>query len=116
VFIEVRVRPHPLFERDGDHIHIELRVSPPDAALGGTIDLPTMAGKIAIKILLGVNSGTLMRFKGKGIVNQATQRPGDQIVKLKVVLPNAIDKELRDFLERWNLSHPYDVRGKPEGI
>jgi hypothetical protein len=50
------------------------------------------------------------------VVNQTTQRPGDQIVKLKVVLPNAIDKELRDFLERWNLSHAYDVRGKAEGF
>ena len=64
----------------------------------------------------GVNSGTLMRLKGKGIVNPATQHPGDQIVKLKVVPPYAIGKELRDFLERRNLTHAYDVRSKAEGF
>ena len=57
-----------------------------------------------------------MRLKGKGVVNQTTQGPGDQIVKLKVVLPSTIDKGLHDFLERWNRSHAYDVKGKPEGF
>lgn len=114
-FIEIRVRPHPLFTREGNDIHIELPISLPEAVLGGTVELPTVEGKIAIKIPPGVNSGTLMRLKGKGVVNQTTQRSGDQIVTLKIVLPNAIDKELRDFIERWSLSHPYDVRGKQEG-
>ena len=53
-----------------------------------------------------------MRLKGKGIVNLTTKRRGDQLVTLKVVLPDTIDRELSDFMERWSKSHPYDVRGK----
>jgi DnaJ-class molecular chaperone len=80
--------------------------------LGGTADLPTVDGSVTIRIPKGVNTGTLMRLQGKGIVNQTTQKRGDQIVTLKVVLPEVIDRELGEFMERWGRSHPYDVRGK----
>ena len=53
-----------------------------------------------------------MRLQGKGIVNQTTQKRGDQIVTLKVVLPEVVDSELGEFMERWGRTHPYDVRGK----
>jgi DnaJ-class molecular chaperone len=111
-FIEIRIKPHPLFQREGDDIHIELPIALQEAILGATVDLPTVDGKVAIKIPRGVNSGTVMRLKGKGIVNQTTKRRGDQLVKLKVVLPDIIDKELSDFMERWGKAHPYDVRSK----
>jgi DnaJ-class molecular chaperone len=92
-------------------VHIELPVALQEAILGTVVDLPTVDGNVAIKIPPGVNSGTVMRLKGRGIVNQATKRRGDQLVTLKVVLPDTIDKELSDFMERWSKSHPYDVRG-----
>jgi DnaJ-class molecular chaperone len=111
-FIEIRIRAHPLFKREGDDVHIELPVALQEAILGATLDPPTVEGNVTIKIPRGVNSGTVMRLKGKGIVNQATKRRGDQLVKLKVVLPDTIDKELSDFIERWGKTHPYDVRGK----
>jgi DnaJ-class molecular chaperone len=114
-FIEIRIKPHPLFTREGDDVHIELPVSLPEAVLGGNVDLPTVDGRITIKIPPGVNSGTLMRLKGRGIVNQTTHRRGDQIVKLTIVLPKLIDKELSEFLDRWSRTHPYDVRGKTGG-
>ena len=111
-FIEIRVKPHPIFTRQGDDVLIELPIAHQEAILGATVDLPTVDGKVAIKIPPGVNSGTLMRLKGKGIVNQTTKRRGDQLVTLKVVLPDTIDRKLNDFMERWAKSHPYDVRGK----
>ncbi len=111
-FIEIRIKPHLLFQREGDDVHIELPIALQEAILGATVDLPTVDGKVAIKIPRGVNSGTVMRLKGKGIVNQTTKRRGDQLVKLKVVLPDIIDKELSDFVERWGKAHPYDVRVK----
>jgi DnaJ-class molecular chaperone len=111
-FIEIRIKPHALFTRQGDDVHIELPVALQEAILGAVVDLPTVDGSVAIKIPPGVNSGTVMRLKAKGIVNQTTKRRGDQLVTLKVVLPDTIDKELSDFMERWSRSHPYDVRGK----
>ncbi len=111
-FIEIRIRPHPLFKREGDDVQIELPITLQEAVLGATVDLPTVDGKVAIKIPRGVNTGTVMRLKGKGIVNQSTKKRGDQLVKLKVMLPDAIDKELSDFIESWGKTHPYDVRRK----
>jgi len=111
-FIEIRIKPHPLFRRAGDDVHLDLSVSLQEAVLGGTADLPTIDGNVTIRIPKGVNTGTLMRLQGKGIVNQTTQKRGDQIVTLKVVLPDVIDRELGEFMERWGRTHPYDVRGK----
>jgi len=111
-FIEIRIRAHPQFRRDGDDVHLDLAVTLQEAVLGGSVELPTVDGKVTIRIPKGVNTGTVMRLKGKGIVNQATQKHGDQIVTLKVVLPSAIDRELGEFMERWGRNHPYDVRGK----
>jgi DnaJ-class molecular chaperone len=111
-FIEIRIKAHPLFTRLGDDIHLELPIALQEAILGAMVDLPTVDGKVAIRIPPGVNSGTVMRLKDKGIVNQTTRRRGDQLVTLKVVLPDTIDKELNDFMERWGKTHPYDVRSK----
>ncbi len=111
-FIEIRIKPHPQFRREGDDVHVDLAVTLQEAVLGGAAELPTVDGKVTIRIPRGVNTGTVMRLKGKGIVNQATQKRGDQIVTLKVVLPDAIDRELGEFMERWGRNHPYDVRGK----
>jgi DnaJ-class molecular chaperone len=111
-FIEIRIKPHPLFKREGDDVHVELPITLQEAVLGATIDLPTVDGKVSIKIPRGVNTGTVMRLKGKGIVNQATHQRGDQLVKLKVMLPETIDSELNEFIERWAKTHPYDARRK----
>ena len=80
--------------------------------LGGSVNLPTIDGKVALKIPAGSNSGTVLRLKGKGVLNQATRQRGDQLVKLKVVLPDQIDPELKEFVERWSKTHSHDPRSK----
>jgi len=111
-FIEIRVRPHPLFTRVGNDIHVELPVSLPEAVLGSSVSLPTVDGKVVLKIPAGSNTGTQLRLKGKGTLNQATHQRGDHLVKLRVVLPDLVDSELKEFIERWSAAHPYDVRSK----
>jgi DnaJ-class molecular chaperone len=111
-FIEIRVKPHPFFERRGDDVHVNLPITLPEAVLGGTVDLPTVDGKVALKIPRGSNSGTILRLKGKGAPNASTRQRGDQLVKLSVQLPDTIDEELSGFVERWAKDHPYDVRRK----
>ena len=111
-FIEIHIRPHPFFTRTGNDIHVELPVSLAEAVLGGSVNLPTIDGKVALKIPAGSNSGTVLRLKGKGVMNQATRQRGDQLVKLKVVLPDQIDPELKEFVERWSKTHSHDPRSK----
>ncbi len=111
-FIEIRVRPHPFFRREGRDIHVELPVSLGEAVLGGTVNLPTVDGKVSLKIPPGSNSGTVLRLRGKGVASPATRQRGDQLVTLRVVLPDQPDAELKEFIERWSQAHPYDPRAK----
>jgi DnaJ-class molecular chaperone len=111
-FIEIHIKPHPLFTRVGNDVHVELPVTLPEAVLGGSVNLPTVDGKVALKIPAGSNTGSVLRLKGKGILSQATRQRGDQLVKLKVVLPDQVDPELKEFIERWGKTHAYDPRSK----
>lgn len=105
LLIEVTVAPHPLFSRDGDDIHMEVPITLGEAVLGGRITVPTLTGKVAVKVPAGANSGTRLRLKGKGI------KGGDQYVTLKLMLPERVDEELSAFVRGWIVQHPYDPRG-----
>jgi DnaJ-class molecular chaperone len=106
--IEVHVAEHPLFRRNGDDIEIELPMTLAEAALGARIAVPTPAGEVTMTVPAGANTGTRLRLKGKGV-----PRPGgagDEYVTLKVVLPERPDKELAEFLRKWESTHPYNPR------
>jgi DnaJ-class molecular chaperone len=110
IYLDVEVEQHPFYTRKERDVHIEIPVTVVEAVLGATITVPTIHGAVSIKVPPGSNSGSLLRLKGKGIA--APAGAGDQYVKLKVVLPDPPDPELRGFLERWAQNHPYAVRGK----
>lgn len=110
-YLDVEVEPHPFYTRKDRDIHVEIPVTLVEAVLGATITVPTIHGAVSVKVPPGSNSGSLLRLKGKGIAG-AGKAAGDQYVKLKVVLPDPPDPELRGFLERWAHTHSYAVRGK----
>jgi DnaJ-class molecular chaperone len=110
--IEVHVAPHPLFQRDGDDIRIELPVSLAEAVLGARINVPTVTGPVMMAIPKGSDTGSVLRLRGKGV--QRRGHPGDQYVTLKVVIGDAKDPELAQFVEKWAAAHPFDPqRGMP---
>ena len=111
-FFEVRVRPHPFFTRKDFNIHMDLPVSLQEAVLGANVQVPTIDGKVTLRIPPGANAGTTLRLKGKGVLDRKNNLQGDQYVKLKVVLPDQIDEDLKSFLEAWAPDHPYDPRKK----
>jgi DnaJ-class molecular chaperone len=111
--IEIKVESHPFFVRQGDDITITVPVTLGEAVGGAKITVPTVDGKVALTIPPGANSGTTLRLKGKGI--GAAGARGDQLVSLKVMLPDRADDELAEFLKKWESKHPYDVR-KKEGM
>ncbi|MFN7172923.1 MAG: DnaJ C-terminal domain-containing protein [Fimbriimonadaceae bacterium] len=103
--ITVEVEPHPKFTREGNNIRYELPISLPEAVLGAEVPVPTLTGTATLKVPPGSNSGTTLRLKGKGI------KGGDQLVKLKVVLPpKESQEELREFLKDWSAKNPYNPR------
>jgi DnaJ-class molecular chaperone len=111
--IEIKVEPHPFFQRQENDVVITVPVTLGEAIGGTKITVPTVDGKVAVTIPPGANSGTTLRLKGKG-AGPAGAR-GDQLVTLKVMLPDRADDELADFLKKWESKHPYDVR-KKEGM
>jgi DnaJ-class molecular chaperone len=83
-----------------------------EAVLGGSVSVPTVHGRLSVKVPAGSNTGNTLRLKGKGISGAKSGTAGDQYVKLKVVLPDKVDDDLRDFVEGWAENHPYDPRAK----
>ncbi|MGH6945276.1 MAG: DnaJ C-terminal domain-containing protein [Geminicoccaceae bacterium] len=114
-YVEVHVQPHPFFERKDNNVHVELPVTLAEAVLGGKIEVPTIDGPVAMSVPKGSNSGTTLRLRGRGIVDPASGRRGDQYVTLKVVLPKSPDAELEDLVRGWSKAHPYDPRADMEG-
>ena len=107
--VEIAIRPHPLFTRKGDDVHVELPISVPEALLGASVPAPTIDGPVRITVPAGSNSGRSLRLKGRGI-GRPDGRRGDQYVRLLVVLPEGRDAEL----EQWARRHNYDVRRNHE--
>ena len=101
LYIEIRVKKHEIFERDGDDLHCEVPVSFVTAALGGEIEVPTLAGKAAIDIPEGTQHGKTFRLRGKGIKGIRSSYPGDLychiIVETPVKLTEYQRKLLKDF-------------------
>lgn len=110
--VEIKIKPHAYFERRGRDIHLDLPVTLPEAVLGASILVPTLAGKVSLKIPKGSNTGTVLRLKGKGMPESKDQPAGDQYVRLQVMLPERPDKDLTAFVDKWSARHIYDVRGK----
>ena len=109
-YIEVKVLPHPIFTRQGTDVHIELPVTLPEAVLGATVTAPTIDGPVSLKVPPESNTGSTLRLKGKGVLDRGSGKRGDQYVRLKVVLPDRADPDLKQFLENWSAQHPYSVR------
>jgi len=111
-FVEVTVEPHPVFSRDGNDILVELPITLYEAVLGATLNVPTIDGKVSLKIPAGANSGTQLRLRGKGVQAGRSGTRGDQYVRLVVMLPKEVDPGLKAEIEKAARTHPYKVRSK----
>ena len=100
--IEVTVKPHATFRREGNDIHMDLPISLKESVLGAKVEVPTVEGSLTVTVPKGSNSGARLRLKGKGIVNAKGKADGDQYVTLKIMLPKTVDADLEEFLKSWD--------------
>ena len=107
--IEVEIRPDPSFTRQGDDIYLELPVTLTEAVLGARIKVPTATGAVTMAVPRGSNTGAILRLKGKGAPKHAGGH-GDQLVKLKVMLPKEPNPELEAFVSGWESGKAYNPR------
>ncbi len=106
--IEVTVRPHPRFKRQGNDLTCDCPLTIDEAILGGRIEITTLTGRISLSIPKGTSSGKVFRLRGQGLGDPGTGQRGDLMVTTRIVLPGTIDGSLEDFIAAWGQSHRYD--------
>ena len=102
--LTVRVAPHPHFQRRGNHLHVRLPVTLPEAALGAKVDLPTPRGTVSVHVPAGTSGGAKLRIKGHGVA-PSEGPPGDLFAEVQIVLPPKIDDASREAIG--NLASQY---------
>ncbi|OQX15608.1 MAG: hypothetical protein BWK73_06175 [Thiothrix lacustris] len=107
VFLKVKLKEHPLYRREGSHIYLDLPIAPWEAALGETITVKTLAGKISLKIPPGSQSGRKMRLKGRGL---AGQEAGDLYIVLQVSAPPADTTEQKEYYAKMKTLFTWNPR------
>ncbi|MCH8861394.1 MAG: J domain-containing protein [Proteobacteria bacterium] len=108
--IKITVKPHSFFRLEGNDILLELPITVDEAVLGAKIQVPTVSGAVAMKVPKGSSSGKRLRLKGKGL--KSGRKHGDQIVILKIALPEKSDPDLEKAISKWRKNHEYSVRAK----
>ena len=98
LYIEIRLKKHDIFERDGDDLHCSVPISIATASLGGEIDVPTLSGKAAIDIPEGTQTGKQFRLRGKGIKGVRSSYPGDLYCHIAVEIPVKLTEHQRKLL------------------
>lgn len=98
VYVEIEVKPHPLFKRDGRDLICEVPITFPQAALGAHVEVPTLEGKVKVKVPAGTQSGATVRLKGKGIYDLRGVGRGDQLVRLQVETPQRLTAREKELL------------------
>ena len=101
LYVEVVVKPHEYFTRQGNDIHINVPLDFVDAVLGTKIDVPTVYGNVELKIPEGTQPETVLKMKEKGVKDLRSGRPGDQYVHIKIETPTNLTKEQKQLLEEF---------------
>ena len=101
LFVQIAVRQHPLFERDGRHLYCEVPISFADAALGGELEVPTLDGRVKLKIPSETQTGKMFRLRGKGVKPVRGGPVGDLLCRAVVETPINLTKEQRALLEEF---------------
>jgi molecular chaperone DnaJ len=122
LYVVVNVREHAIFQRDGKHLYCEVPISFADAALGGELEVPTLDGRVKLKIPEGTQTGKMFRLRGKGVAPVRGGGAGDLMCKVAVETPVHLDKRQRELLDEFrktlegDSSHSPKANGWFEGV
>ncbi|PKG31329.1 DnaJ C-terminal domain-containing protein, partial [Methanoregula sp.] len=109
LFIEILVRPHERFIRDGDNLETGIEITPPQAVLGTSVEIETIDKRnVELKVPAGIQSGTALKIPGEGVRRRG--RPGDLLVRVRVVVPKKLSPEEKDLYHKL-----LDIEGSRDG-
>jgi molecular chaperone DnaJ len=110
LYITIQVRPHPLFRREGDDLHIVVPVAVQEAALGAKFEVPSLDGPARVRVPPGTQSGQKFRLRERGVPSLRDGRRGDLVVEVRLVLPKLLDERSKDLLREFGRINSEDVR------
>lgn len=102
LYVEIHIKPHPVFQREGDDLHCEMPISFSKAALGGEIEVPTLTGKVSFTVPEGTQTGKTFRLKGKGIKGVRSGYAGDLFCHVVVETPVKLTDKQKDLLREFD--------------
>jgi DnaJ-class molecular chaperone len=111
-YVEISIRPHPVFKREGNDIEVAVPVSLGEALNGAAVRVDTVDGPVDLRVPKGVKEGAKLRLRGKGVPHGKDGTRGDQFVTIHIVPPEGADDALAAFMAEWEKSHPQYPRGK----
>ncbi len=104
LYVEIHIKPHPVFQREGDDLHCEMPISFAKAALGGEIEVPTLTGKVSFTVPEGTQTGKTFRLKGKGVKGVRSGYTGDLFCHVVVETPVKLTDKQKDLLREFERS------------
>ncbi len=110
LYLDIVLAPHPLFRPVGHDLHIDLPLAPWEAALGGTVELPTLSGKVEMKIAPGTTAGRKLRLKGKGLPKPAGGE-GDLYATVQIVNPHSLGEREKELYRELAQASHFNPRG-----
>lgn len=113
LYVQVTLKDHDFFERDGFDVHCKVPITFSQAALGDSVEVPTLGGKVAITIPAGTQSGKKMRLKGKGIQRLGSYGVGDQLVTIIVETPSSLTDEQKELFKKLSNIEKKHVQSSP---
>ncbi len=102
LYVQVRIKPHPIFTRDGRDLYCEVPISFATAALGGELEVPTLEGRVKLKVPEGTQTGRVFRLRGKGVRTVHDSRSGDLLCTVVVETPVHLNDEQRELLQSFD--------------
>ena len=110
LYIDVTVQRHPLFERDGDDLHVTVPIAVHEAALGAKIEVPSLDGPARVRVPPGTQSGQRFRVHERGVPSPRGGPRGDLVVQVQLVLPRLLDERSKELLREFGRINSADVR------
>jgi molecular chaperone DnaJ len=108
LYVEIRVREHDIFQRDGDDLHCEVPIRISQAALGDTVRVPTLGGEAEIRIPAETQTGKVFRLREKGVKSVRSRHPGDLYCRVVVETPVSLTAHQRELLEQFEATFTGD--------
>ncbi|HBS41595.1 MAG TPA: molecular chaperone DnaJ, partial [Oceanospirillales bacterium] len=104
LYVQVAVKEHHLFQRDGRNLYCEVPISIVDAALGGEMEIPTLDGRVKLRIPEETQSGKMFRLRGKGVAPVRGGAPGDLMCRVQVETPVKLNNDQKELLRQFQAS------------